>query len=78
VKLHPDLLLGADCWAALSLQGGPDNQRAQELHLEALEAWLRASPSGQFDALDGNAWQGFAEMLLAARVYEKPRPFRRE
>jgi hypothetical protein len=36
----------------------------------ALEAWLRASPSGQFDALAGKAWQGFAEVLLAARVYE--------
>lgn len=38
--------------------------------LESLEAWLRASPSGRFDALDSYAWQAFAEMMLAARVYE--------
>jgi DNA-binding response OmpR family regulator len=38
--------------------------------LESLQAWVRASPSGRFDALDSNAWQAFAEMMLAARVYE--------
>jgi hypothetical protein len=36
--------------------------------LETLAAWLTATP--RFDALDSNAWQAFAEMLLAARVYE--------
>jgi DNA-binding response OmpR family regulator len=51
---------GAGEWSHADLDG----------FLETLEAWLRASPSGQFDALDGKAWQGFAEMLLAARVYE--------
>jgi hypothetical protein len=28
------------------------------------------SPSGRFDELDSYAWQAFAEMMLAARVYE--------
>ena len=35
--------------------------------LESLEAWLRASPSDGFDALDSCAWQAFAAMMLAAR-----------
>ena len=38
--------------------------------LGSLEASLRASPSGRFDELDSYAWQAFAEMMLAARVYE--------
>jgi hypothetical protein len=36
--------------------------------LEALRAWL--ADGRRFDALDSNAWQAFAEILLAARVYE--------
>ena len=36
--------------------------------LETLGAWL--TDSRPFDALDGKAWQAFAEMMLAARVYE--------
>jgi CheY-like chemotaxis protein len=59
---HPEaeVAWGAGEWSHADLDG----------FLETLEAWLRASPSGQFVALDGKAWQGFAEMLLAARVYE--------
>jgi DNA-binding response OmpR family regulator len=55
-----EVALGASEWSHADLDG----------FLETLEAWLRASPRGQFDALDGKAWQGLAEMLLAARVYE--------
>jgi hypothetical protein len=36
--------------------------------LETLGAWLTASE--RFDGLDPTAWKAFAEMLLAARVYE--------
>lgn len=36
--------------------------------LESLGAWL--ADSRPFDALDEKAWQAFAEMMLAARVYE--------
>lgn len=36
--------------------------------LETLGAWL--TDSGRFDDLDSTAWKAFAEMLLAARVYE--------
>jgi hypothetical protein len=41
-----------------------------DLHgfLETLGAWL--TDSRRFDALDSSAWRAFAEMLLAARVYE--------
>jgi hypothetical protein len=35
---------------------------------ESLGAWL--TDSRRFDALDSNAWQAFAEMLRAARLYE--------
>jgi DNA-binding response OmpR family regulator len=59
-RLEAEVAWGTGEWSHADLDG----------FLEALEAWLRASPSGQFDALDGKAWQGFAEMLLAARVYE--------
>lgn len=51
---------GAGEWSHPDLEG----------FLEALEAWLTASPIGRFDALDRHAWQAFAEMMLAARVYE--------
>jgi hypothetical protein len=36
--------------------------------LETLGAWL--TDSKRFDELDPTAWKAFAEMLLAARVYE--------
>jgi DNA-binding response OmpR family regulator len=49
---------GAGEWSHADLDG----------FLETLGAWLR--DSGPFDALDGKAWQAFAEMMLAARVYE--------
>ncbi len=39
-----------------------------EEFLETLGAWL--TDSGSFDGLDASAWQAFAEMLMAARVYE--------
>jgi hypothetical protein len=35
---------------------------------ETLARWLTDSPG--FDELDAAAWQAFAEMLLAARIYE--------
>lgn len=41
-----------------------------DLHgfLETLGAWL--TDSRRFDGLEGNAWRAFAEMLVAARIYE--------
>jgi hypothetical protein len=39
-----------------------------EPFLETLGAWL--TDLGRFDALDADSWRAFAEMLLAARVYE--------
>ena len=50
--------------------GGAGEGSHPDLHgfLETLGAWL--TDSGRFDALDSGAWHAFAEMLLAARVYE--------
>ena len=39
-----------------------------EPFLESLGAWL--TDSGRFDDLDAASWRAFADMLLAARVYE--------
>jgi hypothetical protein len=53
-----ELAWGAGQWSHPDLAG----------FLDALGSWLAAGR--RFDALDSNAWQAFAEMLLAARVYE--------
>jgi hypothetical protein len=45
-----------------------DERLELEPFLESLGAWL--TDSGRFDRLDGDSWRAFAEMLLAARVYE--------
>ena len=39
-----------------------------EPFLESLGRWL--TDSGRFDDLDAASWRAFAEMLLAAQVYE--------
>jgi hypothetical protein len=49
---------GAGEWSHPDLEG----------FLETLGAWL--TDSARFDDLDPKAWKAFAEMLLAARVYE--------
>jgi hypothetical protein len=49
---------GAGDWSHPDLDG----------FFETLARWLTDSPG--FDELDAAAWQAFAEMLLAARIYE--------
>ncbi len=49
---------GAGDWSHPDLEG----------FLETLGAWLTAS--GHLDGLDPTAWKAFAQMLLAARIYE--------
>jgi hypothetical protein len=56
--LRADLRKGAGDWAYPEL----------EPFLESLGAWL--TDSGRFDDLDAASWRAFADMLLAARVYE--------
>jgi hypothetical protein len=41
-----------------------------EGYLETLGARLRNSQGQRFDELDRDAWRAFAEMLMAARIYE--------
>ena len=49
---------GAGDWSHHDLDG----------FLETLGAWL--TDRERFDGLDPAAWNAFAEMLLAARIYE--------
>jgi hypothetical protein len=49
---------GAGDWSYTDLEG----------FLEALGAWLK--DGDRFDTLDAVAWRAFAEMLVAARMYE--------
>jgi hypothetical protein len=49
---------GAGDWSHPDLEG----------FLETLGAWL--TDSRHLDHVDASAWRAFAEMLLAARVYE--------
>lgn len=51
---------GAGEWSHPDLEG----------YLETLGAWLRNSQGQRFDELDRDAWRAFAEMLMAARIYE--------
>ena len=53
-----EVAFGAGEWSHPDLEG----------FLETLGAWL--TDSARFDGLHSDAWQAFAEMLLAARVYE--------
>jgi len=53
-----ELAFGGGAWAHPDLEG----------FLESLGAWL--TDSERFDALGAEYWRAFAEMLLAARVYE--------
>jgi hypothetical protein len=48
--------------------GGDWSHPELEPFLETLGRWL--TDGGGFDDLDGASWRAFAEMLLAARVYE--------
>ena len=49
---------GAGDWSHPDLDG----------FLETLAAWV--ADSGRFDDLDSASWKAFAEMLMAARIYE--------
>jgi len=57
-----------DALRADLLSGGDWSHPELEPFLETLGAWL--TDSGRFDDLDAGCWRAFAEMLLAARVYE--------
>jgi hypothetical protein len=64
VQLHPELL-GAGALRTTSLQGGPDEQRAQELQLGAvLSAVLTASPD---DEMTEEARLGHDDLALLIR-----------
>ena len=53
-----EVVWGAGDWSHPDLEG----------FLETLGAWL--TDNGRFDGLNSEAWQAFAGMLLAARIYE--------
>jgi CheY-like chemotaxis protein len=55
---EPEVAWGSGEWSHPDLDG----------FLETLGAWVK--DNRPFDELDGKAWQAFAEMMLAARVYE--------
>jgi len=52
----------------LAYGGGDWSHPELEAFLETLGAWL--TDSRRFDGLGADSWRAFAEMLLAARVYE--------
>ena len=59
-ELHQDLRQNPDLWENADL----------ERFLEALAAWVAATPTDSRLAPETPQWRTFAEMMLAARIYE--------